>query len=117
MLNQRQSLSEDTSNLEISSDIWQSNVVIKVFLDIVTCNFNVFCPFMKDKVGCNLDCAGIVLQFELCWYGQRREELQFCENPGSACSSHSQTLSEYAEDMEQYSTSLEDLEALYYLFL
>lgn len=66
MLNQRQSLSEDASNLEISSDMWQSNMVIKGFLNIVTFNFNVFCPFMKDKVGCNLDCAGIVLQVELC---------------------------------------------------
>lgn len=54
-------MNEDIDNLEINSDMKKfTDVTIKGCSDIMTIYFNMFCPLLKNKVGCNLNDANIV---------------------------------------------------------
>lgn len=57
----RKHLGEDIDSLKISSNMRQSNgFVIICFANIVTIDFNVLCPLMKNRICGNLNGTGVV---------------------------------------------------------
>ena len=90
------------SYLQITGYMWKSNdSLIYSFSDIMTVHFNVFGPFMINRIGSNLNSACVV--------SVERSGIRLRKS-NSASKPRSQTISEQAVDIARYSDSVEDFE-------